>query len=135
MIEASEILARFQKSREFEAQVGGWTFQLRLPTEHEERWFALEEKEANGAALGGRAWGRRVVHASVVGWQGPTLDDLLHDGSKDALPFSPSIAAALLDHRTDVCDELVVKVLSERERRSALAETERKNSSSASAGT
>jgi hypothetical protein len=132
-METSDILARFAKAREFEAVAGGWKFRMRLPTDFHERRFAMETSGIAAAAQS-QQWLHDMLLAAVIGWEGPTLDDLLHEGDKTPLPYAPALVAPLLESKLELFDELSVALHAERAARLAKVEAAAKNSASASTG-
>jgi hypothetical protein len=134
-MENAEIIARFARAREFEvkANAGAWTFTLRMPSDFLERRLGMETA---GIKEGGRSeqWLRDNLVAAIVDWQGPTQDDILDDGDKSALAFSPVLTPLLLDHHLAVLDEIGVAFLVERKARREKAEAAAKNSASVSTG-
>ncbi len=105
-METAEILARLAKYREFEvATARGWKFQLRLPSEFRERCLAAEALALTPGS-GSERWMHDMLVGSVIGWAGPTLDDLLHDGDMTALVWSPEMAETLIDDDRTLLDEL-----------------------------
>jgi hypothetical protein len=130
----AELKAKLDRSREFELQIEGVKFRLRLPTDHHWRVITEQNTDASGR-VARQAVSRVLLDAAVTGWEGLTAEHLLKGGGADAVAFSADTRAALLDERQDLADELVLELIRRLNQRRKEMGDARKNSSRASSGT
>lgn len=104
----AELLARVVKAREIEIKCSnGWVIRFRLPTEFEVRRGAMQMTEGDGART--QVWMRDLIVPAVVGWSGPTVNDVLGDGDATALPYAPALVKQLLEDNLAVFDEIAAE--------------------------
>lgn len=119
-----------EAAREFQAEVGGLQFTLRLPTQHEVEVEAsrvrLHEGDADPAML--LRLRRLLVQRAVVAWSGVTAEHLAPGCGAEAVDISPAAVGLLLDARSDVTDLLYARFVQERAARLEKQDAAEKNS-------
>lgn len=108
----STLAQRMRARRESRVVVGGFGFQLRLPT-------ALQCMQAANAA--------ELVLSSVVGWDGVQLSDLLPGEPAEPAPFEADACREWLAERIDLLGPLIEELSRLRELRQAEIEGAEKN--------
>jgi hypothetical protein len=120
---------QLQASRKVEHTVEGITFLLTVPNDYAIR-CAVAERETNVRAL------RFILDSAIYGWRGCRTRALWQDAPEDAeVPFSPEAFSLLLDHRSDIADELTFFISKWRNEQEKRREEARKNLLPASSGT
>lgn len=125
-MDIASIKAQIEKAREFDASYSGVKFLLRLPSEHVWRLITEDHLDDHGRVQNARA-GRRLLEASLIGWENLKAEQLLKGAGDASVPYSSEAIALLLDERGDIVDHLnrlLVRKLGERR---AQQEASRKN--------
>jgi hypothetical protein len=109
-MDISELKAKALAARTVRVEVGGCTFSLRIPTEHE---AVLTVRRIGGGNLAGDGAGmlifqRACLEQAIVGWQGPRISHVLSDdpAETDPLAWSVETVPLLLDAQPDWGREL-----------------------------
>jgi hypothetical protein len=126
-MDARELIQRLQASRERMLEAAGATFRVALPTDHAWRTTIEAHRNAEGLLQEAKAF-RAILDAAIIGWEGVTAALLLgEEGGDEPLPFSPDARAALLDHRQDIADQIVILIADAMRTRRKQRETQAKN--------
>lgn len=129
-MDLQQLQARALAAREFDCPVGGVTYRLRVPTQHE----ALLAAHRTGVV--GQAQGaaylllmRAVLEAAVCGWQGLRVGHVLPGGDDAAapLPWSAGAVPLVLDARPHDAQALADAMGAKMVERSAALEADAKN--------
>lgn len=130
-MDAAELARRAAAAREFEHEIEGRTWRLRIPTRVEETLIQLKY-----AADGPGAIAFATVYGAVVGWKKVTIGDALpgDEAAKDEAPWSPETVAAVLGDHQGWAEALYLELDRRRKEYRARFEADRKNSASASTG-
>lgn len=108
----SALAQRMRARRESRVEVGGFGFQLRLPT-------ALQCMQAANAA--------DLALSAVVGWDGVRLSDLLPGEPDEPAPFEADACREWLAERLDLLGPLIEELSRLRDARKAEIEGAEKN--------
>ena len=104
----ADIKRRAIAAREFPVAAGGFTFTLRLPTQHEIDIEAtrarMHEGDIDPAQL--TIIRRRLLERAVVGWDGVTWGHLADGSGGEPAEISADAVALLLDSDTDLAETL-----------------------------
>lgn len=133
-MELADIRRKALAARAFTKEVGGVTFSLRVPTQHESSTLYLRCATHQGAMDPASLvrWQRAILLQAIVGWSGAkvhhTLSDLVdtEEGASD-LAFEPGAAEVLLDAQPEWEEALVSELLERRAKRLEREEAAAKN--------
>lgn len=126
---ATDIVARLEKSRLYEYEWRGVTFSLRLPTQDYLRRI-YRGRTANGKEFDEQDAERTVALDAVVDWRGVTLQTITGEtgeGADDVVPFDRAVLAAWMDDRIELRDAIVTDVWARVAERHKRREEEAKN--------
>lgn len=116
---------QLDESRRFDcvSQTGA-TFRLQLPTKFAWRVAVDRHRDGDGRAIDALVH-RALLEIALVGWSGVKQSLIDDAGGDEAVPFSPEARALLLEHNTEVMDELAIalggRLIEQRNKREAAA--------------
>lgn len=133
-MELEAIRRKALAARSFTKELGGVTFSLRVPTQHESSTLYLRCSTHAGAMDPASLvrWQRAMLLQSIVGWAGAkvhhTLSDMVDtdEGGQD-FHFEPGAAEVLLDAQPEWEEELLAAMLERRAARMVREEAAAKN--------
>lgn len=106
MMSDRDLSQRLALAREFEHEIGGKTFRLRLPTRSELRVTLLKHGLDFASAGAVAASNLAVVREALLWGRGITTADIGLPGDPEPLPETPAGAWAYVAEHTEVLDEL-----------------------------
>lgn len=116
---------QLDESRRFEHPSStGATFKLQLPTKFAWRVAVDRHRNGEGRAIDALVH-RELLEIALVGWNGVKRHMIDEAGGDELVPFSAAARALLLDHNTEVMDELAIalggRLIEQRQQREAAA--------------
>lgn len=103
------IKAAVEASRRVTETVGGRTFTLRLPTQHEVEMAYLRARGDGNHEAATSACMRFLLERSIVGWTEVVTTDLVPDVPPEPVPWSADLVPIFLDVQSEIADELKEK--------------------------
>lgn len=106
----ADVARRANAARELSHAIDGRSFRLRLPTQEQVRILVLQHGTPGTASDAELAewlrFGRELLEAALVGWDGVTLADILEGADADPVEWDAAGVPLLLDAQPDWSTEL-----------------------------
>jgi hypothetical protein len=116
---------QLDESRRFECVSStGATFKLQMPTKFAWRLAVERNRDNKGRAIEAMVH-RELLEIALVDWTGVKRSLIDDGGGDEVVPFSAAARTLLLEHNTDVMDELAIalggRLIEQRKSREAAA--------------